>query len=68
MNIENLSDTELKLVAGNHYRFKCGKENLSYLGKRGSWHQFEKVGEWGVWAEILDSDLHLIEQIALTKA
>ena len=68
MNIENLSDTELSLAVGNQYKFKSHIRKLVYLGKDGDWHQFARVGRDAVWAELLDSDLHLIEQIALAKA
>lgn len=53
------------LTVGGNYNFKHQPERLKYIGKYGSWHQFEKIGEWGVWAEILDEDLHMIEE---TKA
>lgn len=52
----------MNLVRGGRYNFKYQQEKLSYLGKDGAWHQFEKVGIQGVWAEILDTDLHLIEE------
>jgi hypothetical protein len=54
------------MIRGNRYNFKGQSERLIYIGKRGNWHQFEKVGESGVWAEILDSDLHLIEETVTT--
>ena len=53
------------LTVGGNYNFKHQSERLKYIGKYGAWHQFEKIGEWGVWAEILDEDLHMIEE---TKA
>ncbi len=52
----------MELEIGETYNFKCQSERLKYIGKRGNWHQFEKLGVWGVWAELLDSDLHLIEK------
>ena len=52
----------MKLAIGGNYNFKGQKERLTYSGKVGKWHQFEKIGEWGVWAEILDYDLHLIQE------
>ena len=57
------------LTIGGKYNFKHQPERLNYIGKNwsgnGYWHQFEKVGEQGVWCELLDSDLHMIEE---TKA
>tara|TARA_R110002153_G_scaffold78418_5_gene200833 strand:+ start:3281 stop:3535 length:255 start_codon:yes stop_codon:yes gene_type:complete len=54
------------LVVGENYKFKNQPERLKYIGKNwsgnGYWHQFEKVGEQGVWCELLDSDLLLIEK------
>jgi hypothetical protein len=53
------------LTVGAPYNFKDQPERLKYIGKYGAWHQFEKIGERGVWAEILDEDLYMIEE---TKA
>jgi hypothetical protein len=57
------------LTIGGKYNFKHQPERLNYIGKNwsgnGYWHQFEKVGEQGVWCELLDRDLHMIEE---TKA
>ena len=52
---------------GGKYNWKNQPERLIYLGRNwsgnGYWHQFEKVGEPGkVWCEVLDSDLHMIEE------
>lgn len=52
---------------GGRYNWKGQPERLIYLGfnwsGNGYWHQFEKVGEPGkVWCEVLDSDLHCIEE------
>ena len=51
---------------GEEYNFKNQPERLKYIGYNlsgnGYWHQFEKVGEQGVWCELLDSDLHMIEK------
>ena len=48
------------------YNFVNQPERLLYIGKNfsgnGYWHQFEKVGEQGIWCELLDSDLHMIEE------
>lgn len=56
--------SKLNLIVGERYNFRNQKERLVYLGKNwsgnGYWHQFEKVGEQGIWSELLDSDLHMI--------
>lgn len=49
------------MVIGTECNFKNQPENLKYVGKKGLWHQFERVGIHGVWCELLDSDLHMIE-------
>ena len=54
MNIEDL-------VLHGEYNFKNQPERLKYVGKEGAWHQFEKVGGAGVWAEVLDEDLGMLE-------
>ena len=59
------------LVRGGEYNFKNQPERLKYIGKNwsgnGYWHQFEKVGAQGVWCELLDSDLHMIEPTSPAK-
>jgi hypothetical protein len=51
-----------QLLYGRAYNFKCQPERLRYIGKYNNWHQFEKIGEQGVWCELLDGDLHMIEE------
>ena len=52
------------LEIGKKYKFIHDPSILAYIGKYGAWHQFELVSEAGVvWAEILDSDLHMIERV-----
>lgn len=48
------------------YNWRSQPERLVYIGKKGNWHQFIKVGSLsgGVWCEILDEDLHMIEETA----
>ena len=59
----NGSESRTKdLLYGGAYNFKNQPERLKYIGKRDGWHQFEKVGIFGVWCELLDSDLHMIEE------
>lgn len=54
-----------KMIVGGKYNFTNQNERLVYIGKNfsenGYWHQFEIVGTQGVWCEILDSDLSMIE-------
>lgn len=51
------------LVIGGKYNFTSQSERLIYVGKSGCWNQFELVEKQGiVWCELLDSDLHLIEE------
>jgi hypothetical protein len=49
------------LVRGGRYNWKNQPERLVYLGKKGSWHQFAKLGTSDVWREVLDTDLHMLE-------
>ncbi len=57
----------MKMKLHGMYKFRHQPEILKYLGHNfsgnGYWHQFEKIGEQGVWCELLDSDLHLIEEV-----
>ena len=48
---------------GKNYNWKNQPERLVYLGKEAGWHQFALVEEpEKVWSEILDEDLHYIEE------
>ena len=54
------------MTIGKEYKFRSQKECLVYIGNNfsgsGLWHQFEKVSQRGVvWAEVQDSDLHLMD-------
>jgi len=51
------------LEVGNHYNWKYQTDRLVYLGKEGSWSQFALVGKTEIWCEVLDSDLHMLEEI-----
>lgn len=59
-----------EMVRGGLYRFKHRRsdqpEVLKYIGHNwsgnGYWHQFEQEGKPGVWAEVLTSDLWMIEE------
>ena len=56
------------MKVGGRYNWRGQPERLVYIGRnrdpgQGRWHQFEKVEEPGVvWCEVLDSDLHMIEE------
>lgn len=52
---------ELKLHAV--YKFTGQPELIKFIGKHRGWNQFEKLGIQGVWCEILDSDLWMIEEV-----
>lgn len=60
--------TPQSLKVGGRYNWRNQAERLVYVGPslspgQGRWHQFEKVGEPGaVWCEVLDTDLHMIEE------
>jgi len=51
------------LTFHKEYRFKNQPERLKFTGRQGLWNQFEKVGQPGVWAEVLDRDLNMIEEV-----
>jgi len=55
-------NNDIKLVRGGKYNFKHQPERLKYIGLERNWHQFELVGKQGVWCELLDTDLHMIEE------
>ena len=59
--------TNKDLVIGGAYNFKNQPERLKYIGTDKGWHQFELVGKQGVWAELLDTDLHMIEETMTNK-
>jgi hypothetical protein len=51
------------LIINNGYNFVHQSEKLLYMGKEGRWHQFTLTASpHSVWCELLDSDLHLIEE------
>ena len=61
---------ELKLIRGDKYRFRNqpNTPDLMYIRKQkfGHWHQFSKFedGVFGkVWSQLLESDLHMLEQV-----
>lgn len=51
------------MVKGDRYNWKNHPDKLIYIGKKGAWHQFKKIGDPSpVWCEILDIDLHMMER------
>lgn len=57
----NVSSLNIKI--GSKYNWKDQPERLIYIGKEGSWHQFNKIGDpREVWCEVLDCDLHMLEE------
>ena len=48
---------------GGRYNWKNQPDRLVYLGRYGGWHQFRKIGDpRDVWCEVLDADLHMLEE------
>ena len=48
---------------GDKYNFINGPERLTYIGKEGPWNQFATLeSPEVVWAEVLDSDLGMLEE------
>lgn len=60
---------EINMVIGGNYNWKhAPQDKLVYIGKKGLWHQFRKIGDpREVWCEVLDEDLHLIEETEVHK-
>lgn len=54
----------MKLVLDGKYNWKYDPRTpLIFLGKKGAWNQFAKVDEPDVvWCEVLDEDLHMLEE------
>jgi hypothetical protein len=52
----------MELERGKDYNFTSQPERLKYVGQLRGWHQFERIGHHGVWCELLDTDLHMIEE------
>lgn len=51
------------MIIGGKYNWIGQAERLVYLGKKRGWHQFAKVDTPNmVWCEVVDRDLHMIEE------
>ena len=53
----------MKLVIGNTYKFTYSDVLLEYKGKSGIWHQFADITTGKIWAEVIDEDLQLMEEV-----
>lgn len=52
-----------ELTVGGKYNWVYQPDRLIYLGRKGAWHQFKKIGDpRSVWCEVLEEDLHQIEE------
>lgn len=52
------------LKVNSLYKWKHDVQQLIYLGKYGSWHQFALAGvPEHIWCEVLTQDLHMLEAI-----
>jgi len=59
--------TKSEMKFGGIYKWRGQPDLMVYLGKNGSWHQFKKIGDpRAVWCEVLDEDLHMIEETTAT--
>ena len=68
---EQLKPSDMKI--GGKYNWKSQSDRLIYLGRNwsgnGYWNQFKKIGDpRPVWCEVLDSDLHMLEETRSTGA
>ena len=64
---EKMMLTTLSMAPGLRCNWKGQPERLIYLGHNwsgnGYWHQFAKIEDpTRVWCEILDSELHMLEE------
>lgn len=54
--------TPENLKRGVRYNWRGQPERLVYLRRFNGWHQFALVGSRDVWCEVLDEDLHMLEE------
>lgn len=51
------------MKVGGRYNWRGQPDRLVYLGKKGVWHQFKKLGDpRDVWCEVLTEDLRRLEE------
>ena len=62
------ADKGFNMKIGHGYNWKhAPHDKLIYLGKKGAWHQFRKIGDpREVWCEVLDEDLTMLEETKST--
>jgi hypothetical protein len=54
----------MQMKIGGLYKWKHEVQQLVYLGKYGSWHQFAlTTAPEHIWCEVLTQDLHMLEAI-----
>lgn len=53
----------MTLIIGNKYKWKYENDILIYVGQSGRWSQFSLESTGKLWCEVLDSDLHLMEEV-----
>ena len=58
-----MSNTLVLEEYSKRYKFKSGNEVLLFIGKEGIWNQFILEDGFKVWAEVLDEDLNLLEEV-----
>lgn len=60
-NSNDLTPSQLKV--GGKYNWRYQRDKLIYIGKRGSWHQFKRIGDpRPVWCEVLAGDIPMLEE------
>ena len=58
----------MKMTIGGHYNWLGQPDRLVYLGKKGAWHQFSRIGDpRPVWCEVPTGDLHMLEETAAVR-
>lgn len=59
----------MKMIINGRYNWSHDKQTLLiFIGKKGSWNQFVKVdAPDDVWCEVLDEDLHMLEESAMNN-
>ena len=66
---EPVALTPAAMKRGGFYNWKNQPDRLIYLRRFDGWHQFKKIGDpREVWCEVLDGDLHMLEETAASPA
>ena len=53
----------MKMVIGNKYKWKYENDIFIYVSKNGNWNLFVLESTSKIWCEVLDSDLHMLEEV-----